>query len=404
MALHRSIAIGLAVTVLFGAGVHLSAQARFEVPNTTGTSWYKGNTHAHTVESDGDSSPEYVAQWYKAHGYNFLVISDHNVFTDTSQLSHLTDSDFILIPGEELSTGYEGLPVHVNGLNLPGLVDPRTGSTMVATIQNNVDAIREVEGVPHVNHPNFRWAFGAEELAQVESDRLLEIYNGHPTVHNDGGGGFPSVEEIWDILLTGGKRIYGIAVDDAHHFQGEFSADRANPGRGWISVRARSLDAAEIMQQLEAGQFYASTGVRLADVVVVEDRLEIHIAPREDFRYSTTFIGSGGRVLSMSSENPAVYTLQGRERYVRAKVTDSRGDVAWVQPVFSSSRRRGRSPYTPDRSGRCPVLSPNVSTFTPNFSRRLNDRFASGVPAGYTRWRFPSSPFSRPPMTMTGTL
>ena len=88
------------------------------------------------------------------------------------------------------------------------------------------------------------------------------------------------------------------------------------------------------MKQLEAGQFYASTGVDLADVVTQEDRLEIHIAPREGFRYTTTFIGSGGRALSVSLENPAVYTLQGRERYVRAKITDSRGDAAWVQPVF----------------------------------------------------------------------
>ncbi len=334
MELHRLIAAGLTVTVLLGESLPLSAQAQFEVPSTTGMSWYKGNTHAHTLASDGDSSPEYVAEWYKDHGYNFLVISDHNVFTDPAQLFHLIDSEFILIPGEELTSGYEGLPVHVNGLNLPSLVDPRTGSTLVETIQSNVDAIREVEGVPHVNHPNFRWAFGAEELAQVENHRLLEIYNGHPTVHNEGGGGFPSIEEIWDILLTGGKRIYGIAVDDAHVFQGEFSSDRSNPGRGWISVRARSLDAAEIMQQLEAGQFYASTGVDLADVVTHEDRLEIHIAPRGNFRYTTTFIGSGGRILSVSLENPAVYTLQGRERYVRAKVTDSRGNAAWVQPVF----------------------------------------------------------------------
>ena len=334
MALHRSVATGLALTVLLGVGLPLNAQARFEVPSTSGTSWFKGNTHTHTLESDGDSSPEYVVRWYKEHGYNFLVLSDHDVLTDPAQLSHLTDSDFILIPGEEVSSSYESHPVHVNGLNLRGLVDPRTGATLVATIQNNVDAIREVEGVPHINHPNYRWAFGAEELAQIENDRLLEIYNGHPAVHNEGGGGFPSLEEIWDVLLTGGKRIYGIAVDDAHSFQGEFSADRSNPGRGWISVRARSLDAAEIMQQLEAGQFYASTGVRLADVVTEEDRFEIHIAPREDFRYTTTFIGSGGRVLSVSSENPAVYTLQGSERYVRAKVTDSRGDAAWVQPVF----------------------------------------------------------------------
>ena len=95
------------------------------------------------------------------------------MFTDPAQLSHLTDSAFILIPGEEVTSSYESIPVHVNGLNLPGLVNPRTGSTLVATIQNNVDAIREVEGVPHVNHPNFRWAFGAEELAQVENDRLV---------------------------------------------------------------------------------------------------------------------------------------------------------------------------------------------------------------------------------------
>jgi hypothetical protein len=334
MELHRLIATGLTVTVLLGESLSLHAQARFEVPNTTGMSWYKGNTHAHTLESDGDSSPEYVAQWYKEHGYNFLVISDHNVLTDPARLSDLADSDFILIPGEELSSSYEGVPVHVNGLNLPGVVDPRTGSTLVATIQSNVDAIREVAGVPHVNHPNYLWAFGAEELAQVENDRLLEIYNGHSAVHNEGGGGFPSLEEIWDILLTGGKRIYGIAVDDAHHFQGEFSADRNNPGRGWISVRARSLNAAEIMQQLEAGQFYASTGVTLADVVTEQNRLEIHIAPRGNFRYTTTFIGSGGRILSVSSENPAVYKPQGREKYVRAKVTDSGGAAAWVQPVF----------------------------------------------------------------------
>ena len=70
MALHSSVATGLAAAVLFGAWLPLVAQARFEVRNTTGMSWYKGNTHTHTVESDGDSPPEYVARWYKEHGYD----------------------------------------------------------------------------------------------------------------------------------------------------------------------------------------------------------------------------------------------------------------------------------------------------------------------------------------------
>ncbi len=307
----------------------------FEVPDLDGLSWFKGNTHAHTTESDGDSSPEYVARWYRDHGYAFLVLSDHNTLTDPALLTGLVDGSFLLIPGEEVTSAFENRPVHVNGLNLPRLVEPRTGETLVATIQNNVDAIRQVEGVPHINHPNFQWAFGAEELAQVENDRLLEIHNGHPSVHNDGGGGSPSLEEIWDVLLTGGKRIYGIAVDDAHHFQGEFAPDRANPGRGWVSVLANRLDGAEIMVGLEAGRFYASTGVEITEWAVTAGRISISIEPLGDARYTTDFIGDGGRVLHTVHGTSAVYELGDDVTYVRAVVRSSRGDRAWIQPIFT---------------------------------------------------------------------
>ena len=273
-------------------------------------------------------------RWYKEHGYDFLVLSDHNVFTDPATLAHLVDSTFLLVPGEELTSSFDGRPVHVNGLNLPGLVEARLAETLVGTIQANVDAVREVEGVPHVNHPNFRWAFGAAELAQVEGDRLLEIFNGHPLVHNEGGGGLPGMEAVWDSLLTGGKRIYGIAVDDAHHFRGEFAPGRSNPGRGWVAVKAAALEAASLMSALEEGRFYASTGVELDDVVVSPQRLEVRIRPRGDFRFTTVFIGAGGRELARTGDNPAVYELADDVGYVRARVTDSMGYHAWTQPVF----------------------------------------------------------------------
>jgi len=41
--------------------------------------WWKGNTHTHTSWSDGDAAPEWSADWYKRHGYHFLVLSEHNV-------------------------------------------------------------------------------------------------------------------------------------------------------------------------------------------------------------------------------------------------------------------------------------------------------------------------------------
>jgi len=308
------------------------------VPWSADDDWFKGNTHAHTTESDGDSSPEYVAQWYKDNGYDFLVLSDHNVFTDPARLSDLTDAGFLLVPGEEVTSSFDGAPVHVNGLNLPGVVEAQTAESLVGTIQANVDAIREVEGVPHINHPNFRWAFSADELAQVENDRLIEIWNGHPTVHNNGGGGVMGLEAVWDVLLTGGKLIYGIATDDAHHFQGEFRAGRANPGRGWVAVRAPALDPASLMEALEAGAFYASTGVELTEVVVDGSRLEVHIADRGDFRYTTQFIGAGGVVLAETTDNPSVYHVDSDVGYVRAKVTDSMGWSAWTQPLFVHTR------------------------------------------------------------------
>lgn len=309
----------------------------FEVADTTGMRWYKGNTHTHTNMSDGDSPPEVVAQWYKDHGYQFLVLSDHNVFVDPQRLSEITDSTFVLIPGEEITTRVKEKRVHINGLNIPGLIEPHIDSTVVETIQQNVDAVRGVRGVPHINHPNFRWSISAEDIFKVKNDRLLEIFNGHPLVHNLGGGDWPGMEEVWDQLLTRGKTIYGIAVDDAHHFQGEFSAQRSNPGRGWVAVRAHSLDPAEIVRNLDNGLFYASTGVVLEDIVIAPNRIEIRIHVRGDFKYRTQFIGRGGKILLETGDNPAIFILEKKAKYVRAKVTDSGGAMAWVQPVFVKS-------------------------------------------------------------------
>ena len=311
-----------------------SSSARFEAVDFQSGRWLKGNTHTHTLESDGDSPPDTVAKWYKDHGYRFLVISDHNVWVDPKRLGHLVDSTFLLIPGEELTSRFASKPIHVNGLNIPGVIEAATDSTLLGTLQKNVDAVREVDGVPHVNHPNFGWAISQDILSKMKNDKLIEIHNGHPLVHNEGGGDSPGMESVWDYLLSQGKRIYGIAVDDAHHFKGEFSPERANPGRGWVTVRATKLDAREIMTQMEAGRFYASSGVELDSVRVGAADMMVAVRKKGDFKFTTEFIGSGGAILKKTGENPATYRLTGSETYVRARVTDSGGSVAWLQPVF----------------------------------------------------------------------
>jgi hypothetical protein len=61
------------------------------------TSFSKGNLHAHTNRSDGDSSPEDVIAWYRRSGYAFLAITDHNRFFDPRRFGWLEDSNFRLL-------------------------------------------------------------------------------------------------------------------------------------------------------------------------------------------------------------------------------------------------------------------------------------------------------------------
>ena len=127
--------------------------------------------------------------------------------------------EFLVIRGEEVSDKFGEAPLHINGLNLNTQVEPQGGTSVVDVLQRNVDAIRGAGGIPHINHPNFRWAMTPAELAQVRNTRLFEIFNGHPEINMLGGGGVPGLEEAWDSILTNGTLIHGIAVDDAHMFK-----------------------------------------------------------------------------------------------------------------------------------------------------------------------------------------
>jgi hypothetical protein len=298
--------------------------------------WYKGNTHTHTLNSDGDSTPNEVVRWYREHGYQFLVLTDHNFLTsvDALQALHGADEQFLVIPGEELTDTFGQKSLHINGLDLTKTIPPQGGTSVVDVLQRNVDAIRHEKGVPHINHPNFRWSITAEELGQVRNNRLFEIFNGHPQVNNGGGGGVPGLEEAWDAILSSGTLLYGIAVDDAHTFKQPGNPDVAGPGRGWIVVRAPRLETKALMQALERGQFYASTGVELADVQADSRRLLVEVKPTSFSKYRIQFIGKGGKVLHESVETKAEYVFKGHEGYVRARVLESNGWMAWVQPVI----------------------------------------------------------------------
>jgi hypothetical protein len=314
--------------------------------------WLKGNLHTHTSESDGDSTPAVVAKWYADHGYDFLVITDHD------KITVVENAPLLLIPGEEVTDRLPKRPLHVNAIGLKAVVRPQGGATAVEVLQRNIDAVREAGGLALVNHPSFGWAFGAEELVQLNGATMLEVASSHPFVNDDGP---PSVESMWDRMLTAGKRIWAAAVDDMHHLARPLDEDSVRPGGAWVCVRAEKREAKEILAALERGDFYASTGPVLEEYVATETSLTLRVLEKWGARYRVQFIGSGGDLLQETRGPSATYAIAGNEGYVRAKVIDSNGHAAWLQPVFVSPVPRSASEFlgvprhpTPPRNSEVP--------------------------------------------------
>jgi hypothetical protein len=327
--------------------------------------WYRGNTHTHTINSDGDSAPDTVVRWYREHDYQFLFITDHEYVTDPAPLNAMLGASerFLLLPGQEI-TQWGADPArsaaHVNYLFATKVIFPvgerkcegsGCGATAAAavpladTFKTNIAAIIAAHGIPQVNHPNYHWSVTPEDLYDIPDDCLLEVWNGQAHINNLGGTDDqgkvrPSAEGYWDILLSRGKLVWAVGSDDSHLFAPGADPHVAAPGQAWIMVHAPELTSKAIESSLRHGVFYASTGVTLDDIAADTHQLSFSIVEkaRGAARYTTSFIGQGGKVLATIGGTHPSYAIKGDERYVRASVMDSNGNRAWTQPVFLDGR------------------------------------------------------------------
>ncbi len=297
--------------------------------------WYRGNLHTHTTASDGDASPEETVRWYRRHGYDFLVLSDHNHRTILNHAGKRRLKRPLMIPGEEVTLRIKSgqTAIHLGAIGISRMVEPIDADDVLPTIQANVNAILEAGGIASINHPNYTWAFDHEQIKQVKGTSLLEIYTGDPTNNSIGALGKLSVEQIWDGVLSAGKPIFGVATDDSHHYH-DFAPHLLNPGRAWVVVRSSELSQEAIVSALAAGDFYASSGVTLAELETSRSDIYLRVEPEKGALYWTDFIGKDGMILSQVEGTEAVYRIRGDEGYVRAQVMSSRGFKAWTQPVF----------------------------------------------------------------------
>jgi hypothetical protein len=309
---------------------------------TDTTAWLKGNTHVHTTRSDGDAPPAEAVRWYADRGYDFLAITDHNHYLTPQQAAELhRPSGFVVIGGSELSyrSSAPARPVDVCSLGGSGADPPSRGAVRIdgdpaATLQAALDAAADAGGLAIICHPCWHWALSAEDLLAARGAFLLEVWNPSSQCNSVPVAGVDSPEDLWDRLLTAGRRVWAVAADDAHRLVAPGAPPQDGGGLAWVRVAGAPRSAEAVLAAMATGRFYCSTGIELTEWSAGPERYSLKVRPVDDRKYAIHLIGREGRCLLSHTGTEVTYRPQGQEGYVRARIEDTMGCRCWTQPWF----------------------------------------------------------------------
>lgn len=225
---------------------------------------------------------------------------------------------FLVLPGMELTRTAGERHVHMNYVNLDkGLATAEAGP-LIQGYGNTISEVigtsfREVKGLAaelgnpahlfFVNHPHWRfWDVLPQDVLDHPEIRFFEVCNcgsDIPLPANMSDKDF-SCDRFWDIILanrcrTNGNLLYGIGTDDAHWYPNSGTPEKSFPfADAYIQVRAEELTPEALIAAMDRGDFYASCGVDLEDVVADAEkgRLTVSVPAKEGVSYTIRFVGT----------------------------------------------------------------------------------------------------------------
>ena len=278
--------------------------------------WYRGNTHSHSTESDGQLSIGDRFAAYRDAGYDFLVLTDHRKVNDVQAYS---TSDFLAISGSEVhpENPYGGDTYHFVAINIHERIN-------CAKMHPNavLDDIKAQGGEAVLCHPYWSGHTVLDYLP-LRNYFAIEVYNDSCV-----GIGKEFSEQSWDDLLDRGGPVLGIAADDSHGTEDDCF-------HGWIMVKAEELTIDGIMGALRTGAFYSTLGPEIEDMSLEGKELTVKCSEAQSIVFKAQS-SRGKRVLPSDGEplTEATYSIPESAKYVRVEITDATGKKAWSNPFF----------------------------------------------------------------------
>jgi len=288
--------------------------------------WLKGNTHAHTNISDGLMTPVELIETYRKLGYDFLAITDHDIYGIHDELDK---PDFLVLPGVEVDMADAKMGIschHVVGLGIPGENAFSHGEKLEypkdSKLSDVIDLLEQRGNLCIYAHPNWSHSIH-EELVPVEGLLGMEIYN-HTTEVTRACGYSGS---YYDRMLWEKKKLWCFACDDTHQ-------KREDIGGGFIVVKAEAFNGASVINALQKGSFYASQGPEIFDFYVESGYACISCSPSRLIGFQSDTTRGGAGIDPEAGLTQAEHKLSGSESYVRGFCIDKYGRKAWTQPVY----------------------------------------------------------------------
>lgn len=283
---------------------------------TTEGSWLKGNTHIHSVASDGGWTFEQLGMAYAGAGYDFLFRTDHWVASDAR--ADEEDAPLLWLDGIELDGSDErGAYYHVVCLGT------FTGITREMGFEAALQAARIQNGLTILAHPY--WTGNTFEEAARWGFDGVEAYN-HVCQWLNGKGDAGS---YWHAMLASDPTTLAVAADDAH-------TKPAHPGwnGGWVMVQAEALRPRAILDSLRAGRFYSSMGPEFLRIEQDRRHVAVEVSPVQFIR----LVGPGSRGQRLGGFDgrlltEAAFDLPEDWAYAYLEIEDAQRRRAWTNTL-----------------------------------------------------------------------
>lgn len=278
--------------------------------------FYKGNTHAHSTQSDGRLSPEEVFEIYHSAGYDFLALTDH--WQVTSERDY---KGMLVVPGVEYDFSFQTQVLHLVCL-YQGAGNGK-GVSRGMSHQRVIEHVNRVGGVAIAAHP--AWSLNTPEfLASLDGVEIAEVYNTMSDEPFNGPRG--NSESLLDVTAANGKYFNLVAADDSHPYRGEQCVS-------YVMVQAEELSVPAILEALRAGRFYASQGPEFRSISIENGLISVETSPVSRITFCSNLYWVDDRCRSGQGLTKEVYRIQPYENFVRIQLTDADGKKAWSSPI-----------------------------------------------------------------------